>query len=315
MIYLDGLPIFKDAIDIIKELKFIYNESHDYGLFDDIKDTNNNIMVTCPFHKNGKERSPSFGIRKSDLVCHCFTCGWAGSFTEFINKLYNKPSDSTFGREFTNNYYVNLSVDDGGRELSFELSRDKKDTLINYISEDELDSYRYIHPYMFERGLNEELINRFDVGYDIHTDELTFPVKELSGNVVFIARRHTKIKRFHYPVSSIKPVYGANELVDNSHRRVMICESILNALTGWKYNLPSIALLGTGTKNQYDILRKLPVRHYVIATDPDEAGEKAAQKLINELGNYKVLSRLVIPKGEDINSLDKEFLNLDEYFC
>lgn len=30
----------------------------------------------------------------------------------------------------------------------------------------ELDRYRYIHPYMYKRGMTDDLIEKFDVGYD-----------------------------------------------------------------------------------------------------------------------------------------------------
>lgn len=256
------------------------------------------------------ENKPSLGIRKSDLYFHCFTCNISGTFIDLLSHLVGNDS----GREILINYFVNLSVGEK-RKFVLELKRNSETPINNFVTEDELATYRYIHPYMYQRGLTDELIERFDVGYDNSTDELTFPVKDIRGNVVFIARRAVKTKRFHYPSTVVKPVYGANDVMGNSYRRVMICESVLNALTGWKYDVPAVALLGTGTALQYDILKKLPVRHYIIATDPDEAGDKAASKLVKALKGYKILSRLVIPKGEDINSLDKNFLNLDEYFC
>lgn len=45
-----------------------------------IKRTGDNIMITCPFHKDGQERRPSCGIRltpdeySSIGTVHCFTC-------------------------------------------------------------------------------------------------------------------------------------------------------------------------------------------------------------------------------------------------
>ena len=60
------------------------------------------------------------------------------------------------------------------------------------ITEEELDKYRYIHPYMYERGLTDEIIERFDIGYDRERKEITFPVRDIEGRCVFIAGRSTE---------------------------------------------------------------------------------------------------------------------------
>ena len=98
------------------------------------------------------------------------------------------------------------------------------------------------------------------------------------------------------------------------YKYAVICESIFNALTCWKWGIPAVALLGTGTKNQYKILNDLPVRKYIIATDPDEAGERAADKLRRNLSRSKIIKYYVIPEGKDLNDLDKKVLDLKEIF-
>lgn len=48
--------------------------------FNKIKSTSKDIMVSCPFHKEGQERKPSCGIKKyndekgSAGYMHCFSC-------------------------------------------------------------------------------------------------------------------------------------------------------------------------------------------------------------------------------------------------
>ena len=85
-------------------------------------------------------------------------------------------------------------------------------------------------------------------------------------------------------------------------------------MTCWKHNRPAVALIGTGTEYQYDVLRKLPVRKYVLAMDPDEAGKKAMVKLKRELCKTKLISYLDIPEGKDVNDCDECFETLNEYF-
>lgn len=60
-----------NLIDIIQELKEQLAINQIY-LFNTIKDLPQDIMVSCPFHKEGQERKPSCGIRKEDGWLHCF---------------------------------------------------------------------------------------------------------------------------------------------------------------------------------------------------------------------------------------------------
>lgn len=62
-----------NLIDIIRELKEQL-AINDIFLFNKIKELPEDIMVSCPFHKEGQEKKPSCGIRKEDGWVHCFTC-------------------------------------------------------------------------------------------------------------------------------------------------------------------------------------------------------------------------------------------------
>jgi hypothetical protein len=182
-----------------------------------------------------------------------------------------------------------------------------------FVSEEELDSYRYIHPYMYERGLTDEIISDFDIGYDIHTNCITFPVADISGKVVFVARRSVATKFFKYPEDVKKPVYAADKVLQKSCKKVVITESFFNALTCWRYGIPAVSLMGLGTDYQMDILRNLPVRHYVLGLDPDSAGNRAARKIYDALSCVKLVTRYDIPEGYDINDLGEQVKNLREY--
>ncbi len=75
-----------------------------------------------------------------------------------------------------------------------------------------------------------------------------------------------------------------------------------------------MALNGTGTSYQYKQLKELSCRKLILALDPDEAGEKGCAKLKDNINN-KIITKLKIPYGKDINDLSKEeFYNLQEIF-
>lgn len=276
------------------------------------KPNNDNVQTNCPFHKNGQEKKPSFGIRNTDGKCHCFTCGWSGTIDRMISDILLKDDDGDFGRKWLIQNFTATEIETRP-SISFERRTVQKCTP-QYISDEILDSYRYVHPYMYQRHLTDDIIERFDIGYDKDTECITFPIRDIDGNCVFVARRSVNYKYFNYPSGSEKPVYCADIIKKGNYKTVWIVESFLNCLVCWKHNIPAVALIGTGSDSQYDILKNLPVRKYVLALDPDEAGRKGQDRLRKHLSNHKQLTEIVYPDDRDINDLDDEVPKLKEVY-
>lgn len=316
MFQVNGVPILADELQVIYKLR---DDAMLAGMtiFQRIRPSgNNNIMVNCPFHKGGQERRPSFGISTVDGTCHCFTCGWVGSIDEMISGVFGYQDDGSYGRRWLSRNFASVAVE-MRKPLMIKTRRPttRRSVLPVTFTEEELDSYRYIHPYMYQRGLTDELIDKFDIGYDQKTNCITFPCYYEDGSPAFIARRSVVTKFFNYPSDVKKPVYAANLFFGvEKYSYAVVCESIFNALTCWKYGLPAVALLGTGAATQYDILRRLPVRKLILGLDPDEAGQKGADRIRQHLKGRKIITQFDIPEGKDINDLDEGVLDLKEYF-
>ena len=315
MILLNDLIITSNMIDVLQLLK-IDLANKGIERFQVFKPNGKNYQTNCPFHKDGQERKPSFGINTETGQCHCFTCGWSGTIDEMISEIMLKNDNGEYGRKWLIRNFNSTEIE-SRKPLPINMGRNKN-TIIKkpkYITAEELDSYRYTHPYMYERGLTDELIEKFDIGYDEKTDCITFPVTDINDNVVFIARRGVSIKFYNYPKEVEKPVYGLGKCIESQAKEIYICESFLNALTIWKYGLYAVALIGTGTPYQYDIIKKSNIRNIVLAFDPDEAGRKATLRARKALQKYKVISELdYIEEDKDINDLQESFLNLKKVF-
>lgn len=330
-VYVNKNPILADDLAVLEELK---NQLSRLGInrFNEFKVGPRNIQFNCPIHSDGQEKKPSCGISTTMIkdipigTVHCFTCGYTATLEEMISHCFNRDDMGNYGREWLIKNFLTVAIENR-KKLTLDLGRGSKVSKPDYIKEEELDTYRYYHPYMYKRKLTDEIIEKFDVGYDDHFELkdkdgkvkqvlkcLTFPVRDKKGNTLFIARRSVDIKFFHYPEGVSKPIYGIYEL-DGDEDEIIICESILNALTCWVYGKPAIALNGLGTDYQYEQLKRLPVRKFIIALDPDEAGQRATDKLVRVLKGKKLITRYEIPKGKDINDLGKkEFENLVEIF-
>lgn len=321
MFKINNISINASPLQLINDLKWSLNENGIY-LLNTIKDGNENIQFSCPSHKNGQEKKPSCGMLTKDVwkngkeykagTVHCFTCGYTATLTEFISFCFGYQDGGIFGNKWLNNNYK-TSIIENKREFSLSFNKNcaTKDELPT-ISDEILDELRYIHSYMYKRGLTDELIDKFDIGYDEKNNCITFPVRNLKGEVKWIQTRNVDYKFYKIPSAVVKTdyLYGAYECISNNCKEVYIVESPLNALTLWKYNIPAIALFGTGGGNQYNLLASLPIRHYVIALDNDEAGRKGTNILINKLKNKKILSRVIYKDTRDINDLQEQCLEL-----
>lgn len=290
------------------------------------------IQVTCPYHSDGMERKPSAGIRKSDGMFHCFACNTVRSLPEVISHCFDKDDGGIYGMQWLLRHF-SVAAKEESRNVRFSIDRlyntsnsridsncgnsdnksDKK-----FITEEELDSYRYTHPYILNRGISESIVELFDVGWDKNTDSITFPNLDKDGNCLFVAKRSIKQKYFQYPPNVQKELYGVYQLY-KMHPfpiKVYVCESMIDSLYLWTFNKPSCALNGLGNELQFKQLRELPCRTIVLATDMDEAGLKARERIRMNMQNTKIIKEVFLPKGrKDINECTAdEIMNLLEVY-
>lgn len=308
------------------------------------------IQMTCPFHKSGHERRASAGLllkSKGSLEAgyfHCFTCNYTADFFVFISNVFGIRDAGIHGKEWLlRNGYAQkgyfFTIDKYGEEHNkFDLKKiaadldkrmahktyeqrlaeidgiDKRE----YIDEEELKKYRVAHNYLYQRGITPEMIKKFDIGYDKENRDfrgfreecVTFPIKDERGAYCII-RRAINRKRFYIPHDIDKPIWGLYE-VPNSCDSVIICESIINALTCWCWGYYAVALLGTGTEKQMKQIDIRNWRNIYLALDGDSAGRKATRRICKALYTLgRSLYTYNIPLGKDVNDLTREeFENL-----
>ena len=329
MFKVDNNPILADDVQVLMLLKKQLAELGK-NLFNEFKVGERNIQTNCPIHSEGQERRPSCGISTIDServksgTVHCFTCGYTATLEEMISHCFGYNDFGSFGKKWLLRNFVtvkitkrpDLDLDFKRKNVFEELKKELK--TIDY--ETELEKYRFYHPYMYQRKLTDSVIEMFDVGFDKNFSlggrqipSLTFPVKDKDGNILFIARRSIKGKIFNYPKDVEKPIYGLFEKPINT-KSLIVCESIIDALTCYVYKKPAVALLGLGTKQQYEELKRLNIRHYILAFDSDLAGKKADMNFRKNVTN-KLITSYILPNNTDINDLDKkEFDKLVERF-
>lgn len=343
MIKLKESEIQVPVLDVLQALKAEL-AADNIDLLRDIKDGPANVMITCPFHNHGQEKKPSMGVKKQGGIAHCFTCGEVVDFTELVSYCVNGTKSSQFGTTWLLNRYRDFTFQTLKETLKFNEFRGKeKDKLIvakcrgehsdvniatgkreskHFVSETELDSYRWTHPYWNKRGITDEsIIELFDLGYDKKTDCITFPVRDVNGDCEFVARRSVRTKFFQYPPGVSKPLYGLYEmnkkfppfLTDvygekprSYPTEIIVCESMIDCILLWQSNHPALALNGLGNDRQFKQLMDLHTRHIILATDNDNAGRNAKDRIKKYVHN-KIFTDIIFPKDiKDIGECSRE---------
>lgn len=297
---------------IIKQLRF---ETGNY-YFNDIVVRKNNLVVSCPFHKNGKEKHASCSINTDmtgDLVYgtfHCWSCGTSGQLYEIVNRCFNQTGN--FGKQWLADNFGNIFVETV--EYLPEIVLDSKPENSQILSSSILSKFEYSNPQALDylinkRHLTKEVIDYFKLGFDTSTSDITFPLWDSKGNLVGILRRNIYTKKFSIPNIELKPIYLLNYIKELNYTTVYVVESQINALTLWGYGRPAVALLGTGSKAQYDMLNSSGIRTLYLCFDGDLAGKHGALNMIKHLNDNVFINVVVLPEGKDVNDLTEEEFN------
>jgi len=137
---------------------------------------------------------------------------------------------------------------------------------------------------------------------------LTVPVCDQYGHVVQLYGRRTerhapKDKRHLYLSRPLAGVFNAEAL---KSREIILCESILDALTFWRHGMEAVTCT-FGTANfsaeLFEAIRTAKVESVRLAFDADESGEKAAGQVAAKLQAVGIeCHRVKFPWGSDANS-------------
>lgn len=172
------------TVDLITQLRLYIQSKTGILYFKDIKKTSDDLMVTCPFHKNGQESKPSCGIKirtdeKGSVgTVHCFSCGQTSDLSGVVQYLlgakYNYVEvESLFHLQnmISTSYIQNENKYLGVR---FEIPKS------NYVNNDVVKTYKYYHPYLEHRHITKEVAEIYDIGYDRDNEQIIFPIRDIN---------------------------------------------------------------------------------------------------------------------------------------
>ena len=130
-----------------------------------LKKSGKNYMGLCPFHN---DKSPSFSVSSEKQIYKCFSCGEAGNVLTFVMK-YKKLTFQEAAKYLADKANIPLQIE--GQEND-KISR-KKELLYKVNVEAaryyfaNLQRTKVSKEYFLKRGIKEETIKRFGLGYSL----------------------------------------------------------------------------------------------------------------------------------------------------
>lgn len=128
-----------------------------------------NYTGLCPFHN---EKTPSFSVSEDKQFYHCFGCGRGGNVFRFMEEIEGLSFAEAVFRVAE---IEQIPVDERFQQQSFESSESSKTKQLITLHEKAAEVYHHLLmntamgeaalQYLLERGLTEELITEYQIGF------------------------------------------------------------------------------------------------------------------------------------------------------
>jgi DNA primase len=259
---------------------------------DIIAETGNDFLCLCPFH--GNRNTPSFSVSKERGAFICFnpSCGESGSIIDIVKRLTER-------NEFEAIRFIKVKEIENDVDFEDTLSsvlEDKPDFVefsqetLNRLHAD-LAGNKEARDYFEYRGINEESMKHFALGYSSAMNMVITPVHSPDGMPVGLVGRSISEKRFKNSNGLPK-----NKTMFNLHRAkklggiVIVVESNFDAIRVHQAGFPNVvATLGGHISNDNINLLNKYFTKIIIMTDSDEAGRSLGKNIASKLRNKEVL--------------------------
>ena len=255
-----------------------------------VGETSPDFLCLCPFH--GNRHTPSFSVSHQKGLYLCFnpSCGVSGTIIELVKNMSKR-------NEFEALRFIMSAQKESVANFEDELSEvleEKPD--FDEFSQETLDKLHLqinerSRSYFNNRGINDESINHFRLGYSGNQDMVIVPVHSPDGIPVGLVGRSIEGKSFKNStrLPRSKTMFNIHRARRESSTAIVV-ESSFDAIRVHQSGYPNvIATLGGSMSriNLENINRNFT--RVIIMTDADQAGRELGITLANSLKNKEIL--------------------------
>jgi DNA primase len=224
--------------------------------FQVVSQSGKEVLCVCPWHADSAQGH--LYVNAINGLFLCMSCGTKGK----VDKLSGIDLPRTTTADL--------------RERLRTMTEPRRETV--YYPERWLGRFDIPHPFWTEeRGLPEDVVKQFRLGFDFESNRATLPLRDMFGRILGVTYRRLDggtPKYLHpkgFPIG--KHLYGAWLLKEQ--RTVALTEGQVDTIRNWSNRIPSVAMMGARlTADQTKVLQKMGVRKVVLMLDNDNSGRK-----------------------------------------
>lgn len=280
-------------------------------------------FITCPFHN---ERTASCVV--NDNYCYCFGC--MKSFNSIDLIMQNNQLAFLEACEFIASNIFSSKLDYKNTKEDEELFTILNDFMLE--ASYNLSICKEVKDYLYRRGLNDETIEYFNLGYvknikkdnaklklSLFKDRLLIPIRKSNAKLVgFGARALKKTEKVKYVNSINSEIFNKSNILFNLDKasnyvkkedEIFICEGYFDVILSFSKGVKNIvAPLGTALNDNHLKYLKSRTLNITLAFDNDSAGINATLKAIKLLITNDCFNSAKVVK------IPSEYKDLGEYF-
>ena len=333
--------------DFIKRLKSRVDLLQLVSNYTDRKRTGDGqYMGKCP-HPNHHDDTPSFIVYNKNIDDQnwaCYGChngtknlqdgaskNYGSDCFAFVQWISDYPG-STKVLSFTDAIKVLAEYVGMPLEEDRFLGKYKEFKTVAQLQQRDLFARQSLLDYLNARGLSNDDIWYFGIGFDIQENRISFPLLNVDGNIVGFSKRRVSddvdVPKYINSETSDwfqkkSYLYGMHS-VDKTFKYAFITEGVFDVTLAQKYGLKNVfGLLNSSLTEPHarfiSNMRLTPI----FCQDNDKAGQKGILKAVNLMAEYDVNSKVcILPAGKDLaetalihkENLSQFILNSSEYF-
>lgn len=170
------------------------------------------------------------------------------------------------------------------------------------------------HPYLKERGLEEETIRHFGIGYcskGLLEGMIAVPIHNEKGELVAYAGRRTDEQE---PKYKLPLGFSKSQVIYNLHRvkgyfRLALVEGFFDVFKLYQNGYPNaVALMGSTISNKQASILEKTGKRIIVMLDGDEAGKKGTKEVIKKLRGKQPLKIIRLRRNVQPEQTPKEIL-------
>lgn len=282
-----------------------------YGLIKKFKRINDSLSGPCPIHKGSNPTQ--FRVSLTKNLWNCFSeCKHGGNTLDFIAKMEGVDIHAAAHKAIEWFHLTTEGLANGAEDDEADVSGTPAPKTVSKAKEPEpakpnaplkfrLEKLEREHPYLSERGLTEETVIDFGLGYctkGVMQGHIVIPIHNVKGEVVAYAGRWPGeppegTEKYKLPKGFAKSqeVFNLDRAIkEPPERPLIIVEGYFDCIKLWQLGVKKVvALMGSSlSQAQEELLRRhtTPDSQIILMFDENEAGRMGREEAAARLSRF-----------------------------